>query len=116
MMLVGRMANEVELDQVDGNRTVINFQVADNRFGKAADKQKADFFNCVAWNNVAKRFIKIVEKGDLVCIIGKVETGNYLNKENGKIQYTYKIIVDDFQLLSKKREFCYPITEERHYQ
>lgn len=79
--------------------------MAIQKFTIAVDRRKredgADFLNCTWFGKGAEATASYMTKGLLVSVSGRLQTGNYVNKEGVKI-YTTDIIVDDVQFLGGK--------------
>ena len=63
----------------------------------------ADFFNCVAFSKTAKLIADSLGKGSPILINGRVQLGNYTDKEGVK-KYTTDVMVDRFEFLGKKED------------
>lgn len=96
--LIGRSTSDVELKQTITGRDFVKFTLAvDRGLGKEAresGKQTADFISCVAWGQTAEFLNKYIHKGDRVGLIGKIQTGSYVNNDGNKI-YTTDVIVEN---------------------
>ena len=101
-ILVGRLTRDPELRKTGTGKSVLNFTVACNRqFG---DRDEADFINCVAWNHTADFMANYLNKGALVGLEGRIQTGSYEDKETGKMVYTTDVVVDNLQALESKSQ------------
>lgn len=101
-VLTGRLTKEAELRTTQSGLSVATFTLAVNRHSKT--KGDADFINCVIWRKAAENFCNFTYKGSLVGIEGRIQTGNYDDKDGKKV-YITEIVVDNFTLLeSKKRQ------------
>ena len=89
VVIGGRLTKAPELYEA-GEHTIARFTVAVNRAGKDAC---ADFISCKAWDNQADFITNYFDKGDSICIEGRVETGSYENDE-GAIVYTTDVVVE----------------------
>lgn len=102
IILEGYIPDEIEIDKVSGNKLVVNFRLSVPRKGKAKEKQPFDVFQCVAWNNDARRMAEYVSKGSLISIEGHGESGSYIDRSTGKTIYTNKVVVDKIHFLNKR--------------
>ena len=84
---IGRIAVKDELKLVsDGYVSCVRFRIAVDRDYKTSDgKVITDFFNCVAYLELAERIVKNFKKGDTVFIIGR--NGNVRWQEGGRERY-----------------------------
>lgn len=72
--LVGRIGNEPELKEV-GDNTVLNLSIAYNDVYKDKDgekQEKTHWFRVAFWNERAESLVKVLRKGQLVGIDGKL--------------------------------------------
>lgn len=97
---IGRNTKEPELNFLAGNGTAIcKFSIAvDRDYSKDKDKKEVDFFNCVAFGKTAEYVANYARKGKLIAVDGRLQTGNYTNKQNVKV-YTTDIIANQVQIL-----------------
>lgn len=98
-IIEGYVQSELTFESVPEQKIVCNFSLAVPRYGKAKEQKKYDYFKCVAWNRTAKNMIETVKKGYLISLIGKIETGDYIDRSTGETKYTFKVIVSDFNVL-----------------
>jgi single-strand DNA-binding protein len=100
---IGRLTKDSSLTFAPGSGTAVcKFSIAVDRDFKNKDGQKeADFINCIIFNKSAEALSPYLTKGKLVGISGRIQTGNYSNKDNVKI-YTTDIIVEKTKFLDSK--------------
>ena len=105
VVIIGRNTKEIELKQTSAGASVVEFSIAVKRpFKSPNGEYESDFFNCVAFRNTAELISKYVGKGDMIAIVGRLQTRNYTNREGKKI-YVTEIMVEDVEFVqSKKRE------------
>lgn len=102
-ILVGRLTKDPELKYTTSNIAYTRFTVAVNRtFSGPNGEREADFISCVAWRRQAENVAKYVQKGSLVGIEGRIQTGSYDDKDTGKRVYTTDIVCDSVQFLEPK--------------
>lgn len=99
-IIIGKMTREAELRQTQSGKSVASFSVAVNR---RFDKEKADFFNCVAWGQSGEFISKYGSKGADICIEGRMESRQYENKSGQKVT-AWELVADNVQLLGKAKE------------
>ena len=74
IVLVGRVANEMEIKEVE-NKKLVTLTLAVPRSYKNADGvYDTDFIKCTLWNSMAENTAEYVKKGDLVGIKGRLQT------------------------------------------
>lgn len=100
--LVGRLTRDVETNTTQAGKTVARFSVAVSRkFKNEEGNYDADFINCVAFNRTADFISKYFAKGMAIGITGRIQTGNYTNKDGQKV-YTTDVIVDEAEFVESK--------------
>lgn len=88
-ILTGRLTRDIELKTTPIGVSVCTFTLAVNRrYKNDQGEYDADFINCVAWRNGAELLAKHFQKGDMVGIVGSIQTRNYDNKDGQKVYVT----------------------------
>lgn len=100
VILIGRNCKEPELKFLAGSGSAIcKFTLAvDREYTKSKDKKEVDFINCTAFGKTAEYIANWSCKGKLIAIDGRLQLGNYTNKEGIKI-YTTDVIINQVQVL-----------------
>ena len=102
VLLVGRLTAKPELRYTNGNTAFIRFTVAVNRaFTNSDGKREADFINVVAWRKQAETIAKFFDKGNLIAIEGRLQTGSYDDRDGNK-RYTTDVALDNFEFVEGK--------------
>lgn len=102
--LVGRLTREPELRYTPTNQAVATFSIAVNRPFKNADgEREADFINCVMWRQQAENFANWANKGNLIGIVGRIQTRNYENQQGQRV-YVTEVVAENFQMLESRQE------------
>ncbi len=102
--LVGRLTGKPELRYTNSNLPYARFSVAVNRtFSNQQGQKEADFINIVVWRKQAENVCNFLDKGSLVSIDGRLQTGSYEDKE-GKKKYTMEVVGDSVQFLETKAQ------------
>ena len=85
VMLVGRLTTKPELRYTGSNLPYSRFSVAVNRtFSNAQGQREADFINIVVWRKQAENVCNFLNKGSLVSIEGRLQTGSYDDKDGNE--------------------------------
>ena len=96
VVLVGRLTAKPELRYTNSNTAFLRFTIAVNRNFTAADgKREADFINIVAWRKQAETISRYFDKGNLIEIEGRLQTGSYDDRDGNK-RYTMDVALDNF--------------------
>ncbi len=102
VILLGRLTAKPELRYTSSNTALLRFTVAVNRnFTSADGKREADFINVVAWRKQAETIAKYFDKGNLIAIEGRLQTGSYDDKDGNK-RYTTDVALDNFEFVESK--------------
>jgi single-strand DNA-binding protein len=99
---IGRLTNKPTLTYSSSNKPYTKFSLAINRPKRENGTQETDFINCVVWNKQAENVCNYLDKGSLVAVEGRVQTGSYTDKEGNK-KYTTDIMTDNVQFLESKK-------------
>ena len=99
VVLAGHLTATPELRQTPNGLSVTSFSIAVNRrVTKAADGQNAqnsvDFFNLVAWRNVAEFITRYFKKGSAICVTGSIQNRSWTDQQGNK-RYATDIVVDE---------------------
>ena len=102
VMLVGRLAQDIEIKQLESGKEVTNVALAVNRSFKNPDGvYETDFFDCVLWDGLAKNASEYCKKGDTVGVRGRLQTDTY--EIDGVKRKAVQIIVEKLTFLSSKK-------------
>ena len=87
--LTGRLTNDINVRETK-NSQVGNFTIAVQRnFGE----KEADFIQVTVFNKVAENMKKFTSKGDLVGVVGRLQTSNY--EKDGQTIYVTQVVSND---------------------
>lgn len=104
VLLVGRVTTKPELRYTGSNVPYTRFSVAVNRtFSNANGERETDFINCVVWRKQAENVCNYVNKGSLVSVEGRIQTGSFTDKDGNK-RYTTDVVCDSVQFLESKAQ------------
>lgn len=102
VMLIGRLTAKPELRYTASNVPFTRFSLAVNRtFSNGNGERETDFLNIIVWRKQAENVCNYLNKGSLVSIEGRIQTGSYDDKDGNK-RYTTDIVVDSVQFLESK--------------
>lgn len=93
--LMGRLTAAPELKQTPSGASVTTFCIAVERRYQPKDGEKqADFINCVAWRNTAEFITKYFGKGDMIAVVGEIQTRKYKDN-NGNPRVAFEVVIDN---------------------
>ena len=78
---------------------VCNFSIAVNRRKRADGQQETDFFNIVAWRQLAELCSRYLVKGRKVAVFGSIQTRSY-EAQDGSKRTAFDIVADEVEFLS----------------
>ena len=103
-MLVGRLTTKPELRYTSSNLPFARFSVAVNRtYSNAQGERETDFINVVVWRKQAENVCNFLNKGSLVSVEGRIQSGSYDDKDGNK-RYTMEVVADSVQFLESKSQ------------
>ena len=102
--LIGNLGKDPEMNYTPGGVAVTKFSLAVNRVTKSSTGEKekeTDWFNIVAWRQLAEICNNYLHKGDKVYIDGRLQQRKYTDK-NGVERTAIDVIASDMEMLSPK--------------
>ena len=112
VVLIGRLTKDPELRCIPNSGTAVcDFTLAvDKQLSKqkkeemeARNQPTADFIRIVVWNKMAENSAEYLEKGRLVAVSGRIQTGHY-EGDDGKRVYTTDVVANNVQFLEWKEK------------
>lgn len=104
VMLIGRLTAKPELRYTGSNVPFARFSLAVNRtFAGANGQRETDFINIIIWRKQAENVCNYLDKGSLVSVEGRIQTGSYDDKD-GNRRYTTDIVADSVQFLETRSQ------------
>lgn len=97
----GRLTADPDIKMTKDSKVVARFNFAVNRRFKREGEPDADFMNCVAFGKQAEFVEKYLKKGIKIALVGRIQTGNYTNKDGQKV-YTTDIVVEEIEFCESK--------------
>ena len=102
-VLIGRLTKDPELRYTKSGIAVVRFTLAVDRGFKNQDGEKqADFIPITVWRTQAENCAKYLQKGRLVAVVGRIQTGSY--DKDGQRVYTTDVVADEVRFLEFKKE------------
>lgn len=100
--LIGRLTAKPELRYTGSNIATTRFTLAVNRsFTNAQGQREADFINMLAWRKTAELICNYFDKGSLIGIDGRIQTGSFDDKDGNK-RYTTEVVVENVYFIESK--------------
>lgn len=92
--LIGRLSQDIYLDESDNGTTYANFTIAVNRVGQDED---ADFIDCVAFGKTAENLDEYKSKGDIVALNGAIRVNSY--QDDGEWQQEWSVLAQNIDYM-----------------
>jgi single-strand DNA-binding protein len=103
IILIGRLTRDPELRATPDGVSVVRFRLAVDRVARAGEERQTDFFDIVAFRQLADTVANYTTKGRLVLVEGKLQTRSYNDRE-GNRRTVYEIVADTVRFLERPRE------------
>ena len=102
--LVGRLTKDPELIATASGVNKCSFSIAVNRnFKNSQGEYEADFISCVAWKGQAEFISKYFGKGNLIGVLGRLQTRIWDGADGNK-QFRTEVIVSEVTFIEKKKD------------
>ena len=103
VVLMGRLTRDPEVRYTQTNNTLVaTFSLAiRRRFVREGDTQTADFINCVAWSKTGEFVSKYFKKGQMMEVVGRIQTRSY-DDANGQKRYVTEVIAEEVGFVGSK--------------
>ena len=104
VLLIGRLAREVELRYTQSGTAVASFTLAVNRkFSNQNGEHEADFVNCVAWQRTAEFVANYFNKGQQMALEGRLQVRSY-DGNDGQRRWVTEVVADQVEFVGSKQE------------
>lgn len=103
--IIGRLVKDPTVRWTDRGLAIAEFTLAIDRPPNKDGEKQTDFPRCVAFGKVAETVEKHVGKGQMIGVLGSIQTGSYEHKD-GYTVYTTDVAVQKIDILEwKNRRF-----------
>lgn len=105
-LLIGRLGRDPEMRYTPAGRPVTTFSVGVTRNWNTSDgekKSETEWFNIVAWANLAEICKQYLFKGSLVYIEGRLQSRHWEDNE-GHRHSSVEIVANEMIMLDERRE------------
>jgi single-strand DNA-binding protein len=106
VMVIGNVGRDPEMRYIPSGKPVTSFSVATSRGWTDADGERheeTEWFNVVAWGNLAEICKQHLRKGQQVYIEGRLQTRSWEDHE-GRKRFRTEVVANEMILLSKREE------------
>ncbi|MFQ5813558.1 MAG: single-stranded DNA-binding protein [Anaerolineae bacterium] len=105
VMIIGNLGRDPEMRYTPSGKAVTSFSVATNRSwvnAKGERREDTEWFNVVAWGNLAEICKQYLTKGQQVYVEGRLQTRGW-EDENGKKHYRTELVANEMIMLGERR-------------
>jgi single-strand DNA-binding protein len=100
-ILMGRLTRDPEV-RYSGELAIARYYLAVNRTFKREGEPDVDFINIVSFGKAGEFAEKYFKKGQLVCVVGRIQTSNY--EKDGVKHYKTEVIAEEQHFAESKKE------------
>ncbi|RLC61670.1 MAG: single-stranded DNA-binding protein [Chloroflexi bacterium] len=105
VMVIGHVGRDPEMRYMPSGRPVTSFSVATTRSWTNAEgerREETEWFNVVAWGNLAEICKQHLRKGQQVYIEGRLQTRSWEDQE-GRKRFRTELVANEMILLGSRR-------------
>lgn len=105
IMIIGNLGRDPEMRYTPSGRPVTTFSVGTSRSWNAADgerREETEWFNVVAWGNLAEICKQYLTKGQQVYVEGRLQTRRWEDQE-GKKHFSTEIVANEMIILGERK-------------
>jgi single-strand DNA-binding protein len=106
VMIIGHLGRDPEMRYTPSGRPVTTFTVATSRSWNTVDGERhteTEWFNIVAWGNLAEICKQYLTKGQQVYIEGRLQTRRWDDKEGNK-HSSVEVVANEMMMLGDRRD------------
>ncbi len=106
VMIIGHLGRDPEMRFTPSGRPVTTFTVATNRTWNSTDGEKhneTEWFNVVAWGNLAEICKQYLNKGQQVYVEGRLQTRRWEDSDNIK-RTSVEIVASEMMILGDRHD------------
>ena len=106
VLIIGRLGRNPEMRYTPSGRPVTTFSVGANRSWNTSDGERrteTEWFNVVAWSNLAEICKQYLTKDQLVYIEGRLQTRQWEDQQ-GNRHSTTEIVANEMIMLEDRRD------------
>jgi single-strand DNA-binding protein len=105
-MIIGHLGRDPEMRYTPSGRPVTTFSVATSRTWNTSNGERhteTEWFNVVAWGNLAEICKQYLNKGQQVFVEGRLQSRQWEDKEGNK-HSSVEVVASEMIMLSERRE------------
>ena len=102
--LIGRLTADPELRHTQSGTANTRFTIAvDRNYQKSGEEKQTDFISITAWQQTAEFICRYFVKGQRIALTGRIQTGNYTDKDGNK-RYTFDVVAEKVEFCESKKQ------------
>ena len=105
VIIIGRLGRDPEMRYTPSGKPVTSFSIATNRSwvnSEGTRREDTEWFNVVAWGNLAEICKQYLTKGQQVYVEGRLQTRGW-EDQNGKKHYRTELVANEMIMLGERR-------------
>ena len=104
IFLIGNLTRDPESGSTNDGTNFTRFTIAVNRpFTNSAGERVADYFNIIAWRDLADRCAKYLFKGNKVGVAGSIQQKQYEDRDGVK-RTAWDVVANEVEFLTPKTD------------
>ncbi len=106
VMIIGHLGRDPEMRYTPSGRPVTTFTVATNRTWNTTDGERhneTEWFNVVAWGNLAEICKQYLAKGQQVYVEGRLQTRRWEDSDNSK-RISVEVVASEMMILGDRHD------------
>jgi single-strand DNA-binding protein len=110
VMVIGHLGRDPEMRYTPSGRPVTSFSAVTTRAWTSAEGERheeSEWFNVVAWGNLAEICNQYLKKGQQVYIEGRLQTRGW-EDEDGKKHYRTELVASEMIVLGERKSNVIP--------
>lgn len=111
--ITGRLTAIPEIKKTTTGVSVCSVSIAVDRDYKVNGEKTTDFIPCIFWRGTAEFVGKYFNKGDMIAVVGSLESRKYTDKE-GNNRTVWEVKADKVNFCGGKKETQQ--TESQHFE
>lgn len=101
--IIGRLTTSPEIKKTTSGVSVCSVSIAVDRDYKVNGEKATDFIPCIFWRGTAEFVGKYFEKGDMIAVVGSLESRKYKDKDGNK-RTVWEVKADKVNFCGGKKE------------
>ena len=109
--ITGRLTSAPEIKKTTSGVSVCSVSIAVDRDYKVNGEKATDFIPCVFWRGTAEFVGKYFSKGDMIAVVGSLESRKYTDKD-GNNRTVWEVKADKVSFCGGKKEASQDNTQD----